>query len=588
VSDTIRIANCSGFYGDRLSAAREMVEGGPIDVLTGDYLAELTMLILLRSKMKDPSKGYASTFLKQCEQILASCAEKGIKVVVNAGGLNPSGCAEAVREICQQLGLGLRVAHIEGDDLMPRVQELANTYGLANLDTGQGLAEANVHPVSANAYLGGAGIAEALRAGADVVITGRVTDAALVVGPSMWKFNWQPNDIDQIASAIVAGHIIECGAHATGGNYSFFKEIPDLKNPGFPLVEMSSDGTFVVTKHPGTAGQVDVGTVTAQLLYEIAGPRYINPDAVARFDSIQIEQQAENHVRVSGVRGELPPTHLKVCINYLGGFRNRMEMVLTGLDIDEKADLALSVLDLTKFRNAETRLIRSDQPDAPTNEQAVAVLRVEVKDSDPKLVGRAFSSAVTELALASYPGFTMTSPPGDGSPYGVYWPCLVPREEVTEEVVLWDGQRIKINSPTDVAIPEIDEPAPADGGMDSGEVARAPLGVILGARSGDKGGNANLGVWARSDAAFAWVRRWLSVPRLRTLLGPEVTNLEIERFELPNLRSINFVIRGLLGEGVSSSSRPDPQAKGLGEYLRSRYAEIPRDLLIEAGYSSSD
>ncbi len=578
MADTIRIANCSGFYGDRLSAAREMVEGGPIDVLTGDYLAELTMLILFRSRLKDPAKGYASSFLTQCEQVLGTCLDRGIKIVVNAGGLNPAGCAEAVRSLGARLGLAAKVAHVEGDDLMPRIAELSATHGLANLDTGVAMEEAGIQPVSANAYLGGAGIAAALTAGADVVVTGRVTDAALVVGPAMWRFGWSRDAFDEIAGAIVAGHVIECGAHATGGNYSFFGDIGGLEHPGFPLVELGADGSFLVTKHPGTGGRVDQGTVTAQLLYEIAGPRYANPDAVARFDSIVIEDDGEDRVRISGVRGEPPPPALKVCVNHVGGFRNRMELVLTGLDIEAKADLVLRSLNLSGYRSIETRLIRSDASDAASNERAVALLRIEVKDADPVKVGRRFSNALTELALASYPGFTMTSPPGDGSPYGVYWPCLVPRDEVSEVVVL-DGERIPIPPPPRTVALAVDASDDADGTVAEEPTTRAPLGVLFGARSGDKGGNANLGIWARSDDAYAWLRSWLSIERARELLGPETHGLRIDRFELPNVRALNLVLHGLLGEGVSSSSRPDPQAKGLGEYLRSRHADIPARLL---------
>lgn len=580
----IRIANCSGFYGDRLSAAREMVEGGPIDVLTGDYLAELTMLILLRSKMKDPAKGYASTFVKQAEQVLATCLERGIKIVVNAGGLNPAGCAAAVREVASKLGLDAKVAHVEGDDLMPRLGDLqAAGNELRNLDTGQTLAEAGIQPVSANAYLGAFGIAAALDAGADVVITGRVTDAALVVGPSIWRHGWGREDWNELAGAVVAGHIIECGAQATGGNYSFFGDVPGLEYPGFPLVEMDADGSFVVTKHENTGGLVSVGTVTAQLLYEIAGPRYANPDVVARFDTITLADDGVNRVRVSGVRGEPAPPDTKVCINYLGGFRNRMELVLTGLDIEEKAALAKRALFARlggedAFRSVDVRLVRSDKPVPERNDQAVAILRIDVKDGDPNKVGRAFSSAVTELALANYPGFTMTGPPGDGAPYGVYWPCLVPGDEIAEEVVLPSGERLDIKrGPTaPLGLDASDAPTPA---TNVGATTRAALGTFVGARSGDKGGNANCGFWVDTAERFEWLNSWLTVERVRDMLGGEADRLQIDRFAFPNLRAVNVVIRGLLGEGVSSASRPDPQAKGLGEFFRSRLADIPESLL---------
>lgn len=555
------------------------MEGGPIHVLTGDYLAELTMLILLRSKLKDPDKGYASTFVRQCEEILATCMERGIRIVVNAGGLNPAGCALAIRDVGKRLGLDVQVAHVEGDDLMPRIGELKDKYGLANLDTKVPMAKANIAPVSANAYLGGAGIAAALSAGADVVITGRVTDAALVVGAAMWWHGWSRDAHDLLAGAIVAGHVIECGAQATGGNYSFFTVIEGLEHPGFPLVEIASDGSFVVTKHEGTGGAVTVGTVTAQLLYEIAGPRYVNPDAIALFDTISLEQVGPDRVAVSGVRGAAPPEDLKVCVNHLGGFRNRMDLVLTGLDIDAKASLVLRTLEARGFKSIESRLLRTDKPDAPSNEEAVAILRIEVRGNDPQKLGRPFSNAVTELALSSYPGFTMTAPPGDATPYGVYWPCLVPRFEVTERVVLQDGSVLEIDQPARTAPLESDVSELGSAPLLSEATTSVPLGTLVGARSGDKGGNANLGVWVASEEAFAWLDSWLDVDRFRNLLGVEVKDLKIERFRFPNLKALNFVIHGVLGEGVSSSSRPDPQAKGLGEYLRSRSVDVPNRLL---------
>ncbi|MDP2292902.1 MAG: acyclic terpene utilization AtuA family protein, partial [Actinomycetota bacterium] len=321
----VRIANCSGFFGDRLSAAKEMVDGGDIDVLTGDWLAELTMLILHKQRLRNPEAGYASTFLLQMEQVLATCVERGIKVVTNAGGLNPAGCAEKVRQIAAKLDLDVKVAHVEGDDLMPRIAELRPQ--LNHLDTGAPLTG---DPVSANAYLGGWGIAAALRAGADVVVCGRVTDAALVVGPAAWWHGWSPDDWDALAGAVVAGHVIECGTQATGGNYSWFEEIPDPTLPlGFPIAEVEADGSSIITKHPGTGGVVSVGTVTAQLLYEIGSPAYANPDVVTLFDTIQLAQVGDDRVRISGVRGTPAPPTAKVCINLEGGYRNRMSFVLT-------------------------------------------------------------------------------------------------------------------------------------------------------------------------------------------------------------------------------------------------------------------
>ena len=581
----VRIANCSGFFGDRLAAAREMLEGGPIDYLTGDYLAELTMLILWKARAKDPTAGFASTFLRQMEGVLGLAVERGVRIVVNAGGLNPAGLADRLRALADKLGVAATVAHVEGDDLLPKLGEMqASGVALAHLETGRTLAAAGVSPVTANAYLGAWGIVAALESGADVVVCPRVTDASLVVGPAAFHFGWTHGDRDRLAGAVVAGHVIECGPQATGGNYSFFREIPGLEHPGFPIAEIAADGSSVITKHPGTGGAVTVGTVTAQLLYEIDGPRYANPDVVARFDSIRLEQEAPDRVRISGVRGEPAPRDAKVCINYLGGFRNGMTFVLTGLDVEEKAALVRRSLFAElggeeRFASVDVRLVRTDKADAPSNDEATALLRITVKDQDAAKVGRAFTNAAVEMALGNYPGFFATTPPTPESPYGVYWPALVPRSWIDEVVVTHDGRRISIAAPAGAggdASLAIDAPAlPAAA---SGATERRPLGTLFGARSGDKGGNANVGVWARSPEAFAWLRGFLDTERFRALV-PDAAKLEVRRFELPNVLSLNFVVVGLLGDGVAASTRADPQAKGLGEYLRSRLVDLPVSLL---------
>jgi len=580
----LHIANCSGFYGDRLAAPRELLEGGPIDFLTGDYLAELTMLILWKARQRDAAGGYAATFLRQMEDVLGLCIEKGVRVVTNAGGLNPAGLAAKLRELAERTGVPARIAHVEGDDLLPRLAQLqAKGHSLAHQDSGQPLAEAGAQPVSANAYLGGFGIAACLEAGADIVVCPRVTDASLVVGPAAWHYGWARDDYDRLASAVVAGHVLECGAQTTGGNYAFFREVPGLEHPGFPIAEIDADGSFVVTKHPGTGGLVSVGTVSAQLLYEIAEPAYRNPDATARFDTIRLEQAGADRVRVSGVRGEPPPPELKLCINYAGGFRNSMTLVLTGLDIEEKAALVeRSVRARLAGPRAPAelsfRLARTAWPDPDSNERASARLSVTVKDRDERKVGRAFSSGLVELVLASYPGFYATSPPGEASAYGVYWPALVPSGEVEHRAVLPDGRSVLVPHHEPKRRFALEVPAPPLAAAPAGPTRRVPLGRLCGARSGDKGGNANLGVWVRGDAAYAWLARFLTAPRLQELL-PETEALEVRRFELPNLRALNFVIVGLLGEGVASSTRADPQAKSLGEWLRAREADVPEALL---------
>ena len=583
----LRIANCSGFYGDRLAAAREVVEGGPIDVLTGDWLAELTMLILAKNQARSADAGYARTFVTQMEQVMGTCLDRGIRVVSNAGGLNPAGCADAVATVADKLGLSPTIATVSGDDLLPRWDDLvASGITFPNLDTGEDLTTKGVEARTANAYLGCWGIVEALGQGADIVITGRVTDAAVAIGPAAWHFGWDRTDWDRLAGAIVAGHVIECGPQTTGGNYAFFPEIPDLLRPGFPIAEVSADGSSVITKHPGTGGAVTVGTVTAQLLYEIGGPRYLNPDASARFDTIQLDQVGPDRVRISGVQGEPPPPDLKVAINYEGGWRNSFTFALTGLNVEAKADLLERQLwanipgGRESFDSATVELIPVGHVDPASNGEAVSYLRVTVKDRDERKVGRAFSGAAVELSLSSIPGFfSIGGGPGPASSYGVYWPSTIATGLVPQQVVVRGGTTTVVDN-TDPAGHEVrvSPPQPHLPPIPAGETVRAPLGLVFGARSGDKGGNANVGVWARSDEAYAWLRSYLDADRVRALI-PEAADLAVEVHPLDSLRAVNIVLLGILEEGVAASTRLDPQAKGLGEYLRAKEVDLPAALL---------
>ncbi|MFF7748574.1 acyclic terpene utilization AtuA family protein [Streptomyces sp. NPDC007971] len=568
----LRIGNFSGFYGDRADALREMLTGGEVDVLTGDYLAELTMLILGRDRLKDPAAGYARTFLRQLEDCLGIAHERGVRIVTNAGGLNPASLADAVRQLAGRLGIPVRVAHVEGDDLAPALPQVLDSARPGGTPTGT---------LAAHAYLGGFGIAECLRFGADVVITGRVTDAALVTGPAAAHFGWQPGEYDRLAGAVVAGHVLECGTQATGGNYAFFGE-GDVRRPGFPLAEIHADGTAVITKHPGTGGFVDVGTVTAQLLYETGGARYLGPDVTTRLDTVRLSQDGPDRVRIEGVRGEAPPPTLKVGLNRLGGHRNEVTFVLTGLDIEAKAALVREQLTdaLAKSPPAEVRwdLVRTDRADADTEERASALLRLVVRDPDQQVVGRALTGAAVELALASYPGFHVLAPPGKGAPYGVFEDVYVPQGAVDHVAVLPDNRRVSVTPAQDTLVPEDVPRPPLPDPLVPGPVRRAPLGLVAGARSGDKGGNANVGVWARSDDAWRWLAHELTCERFRQLL-PESRDLPVTRHLLPNLRAVNFVVEGILGAGVAAQHRFDPQAKALGEWLRSRHLDIPEALL---------
>ena len=583
--EKIIIGNCSGFYGDRLSAAKDMVEGGPIDVLTGDYLAELTMTILYNQRMKrGEDQGYVGTFLKQFRDVANSCQEKNIKIVTNAGGLNPSSMANQVQEIIHELNLDLKVAYIDGDDLIPQLDTLySKGEKLINIEKDIPLDSYSKPPVTANAYFGAWGIKEALDQGADIVVCPHVTDAAVVIGPAAWKFNWSRDDYDALAGALAAGHIIECGAQATGGNYSFFQEVPSFSNVGYPIAEIFDDGSFYITKHPDTGGLVSVGTVTAQLLYEIGSPAYMNPDVIGHFDTLKIKQESEDRVYVSGCRGSSAPKTHKVCVNLAGGYRNGVEILLTGLDIEEKAKLVThSIFEnlggREQFDKVDIQLQRTDKEDPISNEQAQASLRISVKSDNPELVGRMFSAKITELGLANLPGWTGRGGTASGA-YIEYWPALVDSKFIKENVY-FEGKKTEIiptsqldfeetyyqKEPYENKLPEINK------------TQIIPFGRLYGTRSGDKGGCANLGVWAKTEEAYAYLFDLLTVEKLKELL-PDLAEYKIDRFELPNILSLNFYVHGILQDGVSSSTRLDGQAKSLGEYLRAKNIEAPEFLI---------
>ena len=587
-NDVIKIGNCSGYYGDKLSAAKDMVEGGPIDVLTGDYLAELTMTILFNQKLqRGEDKGYVGTFLKQIKDVAETCKKNNIKIVTNAGGLNPSSMANEIINILKEMSIDLKVAYIDGDDLMPRLEELKDQgETFVNIDKNTNLDSTEHNLLTANAYLGAWGIKEALDEGADIVVCPRVTDAAVVIGPAAWKFKWKRTDFDELAGALAAGHIIECGCQATGGNYSFFEEVPSFINVGYPIAEIESDGSFTITKHPGTGGLVSVGTVTAQLLYEISSPAYINPDVISHFDTLEINQIGPDRVRVSGCRGSNPPGKHKVCINLATGYRNGMDLVLTGLDIEAKAKtitdtLFHSVGGKDQFDEVSVNLYRTDKKNPDSNEEAMATLSISVKSRNPDLVGRLFSAKIIELSLANYPGFFSAGTGKKPGPVISYWPALIDSKHIKEYVHV-DGKTLEIEPTSQLQFeenyyqkqPVTIELAP------QGEMDEISFGRLFGARSGDKGGCANIGVWAKTDLAFSFLYDFLSVEKLKELM-PDLNKFSIDRYELPNINSLNFYIHGILEDGVSSNNRMDGQAKSLGEYLRAKTISVPKIIIDE-------
>ena len=432
-------------------------------------------------------------------------------------------------------------------------------------------------------------ITQALDQGADIVICPRVTDAAVVIGPAAWKFNWQRNDYDALAGALAAGHIIECGAQCCGGNYAFFEEVPSFRDVGYPIAEIEANGSFTVTKHPGTGGLISEGTVKAQLLYEISTPAYYNPDVIAHFDTMQIEQVGDDRVYVSGCRGSSPPPTHKVCFNTQGPYKQSMEVLLTGLDIEKKAELYLDAVfhnigGREQFDDVDVQLIRSDHEDPDSNEVAHAALRVTVTAQDPSKFGRIFAAKTTELALAGIPGNTGRGAAGfNGGPAIIHWPALISSQRITERVhfggtttQVLPTQRLDLEEIYYQETPAIIAPAP------TGPAVRIPFGRLFGTRSGDKGGNANCGVWAKTDEAYSFLYEYLTVEEFKRLV-PDFGQYDVERYDMPNLKAMNFYIKGVLGTGAASNHRIDKQAKSLGEYLRAKYIEVPDVLAAGVG-----
>jgi hypothetical protein len=582
----IRIANFSGYFGDRDEALTEVLGGDEVDVLMGDYLAEITLAALAARYRSDRSLGYAEPFLAQIRPHLAVIAARGMRVVTNAGGFHPAGLATGLRDAAREAGVTLTVAHVEGDNLLEQLPALQDAgHRLEHLDTGADLAGWGAQPIAANAYLGGWGIAAALASGADIVVCGRVTDASLTMGPAAWWHGWAPTDWDALAGAVTAGHVIECGPHATGGNFSGFATIPGIEHPGFPVAEIAHDGSSIVTKHARDGGAVTVDTVIAQLVYEIQGPRYLNPDVTAHLDTVRVTQDGPDRVRIGPVAGSPPPPTAKVAVFAPIGWEIALHLWVTAPDVDAKVALLRGQIQRLVSPEVDeldvTRLGPVPVDPATQWEATVPVRVMATARSRAALAPERFARGIYGLYLSSYPGFFhdggahRTTEP---YPRVDYWPALVPAEVVPHRVVLGDGTTLDIPWPAQTErLPQPDHPEP-EPATPTGTETRRPLGDLAHARSGDKGGNSNVGVWVSDPSAWEWLRRMLSTETLRELM-PEAKELDIVRHEFPHLSAVHFVLRGLLGTGGSSNLRVDQVGKAVGEYLRAKHLPIPAELL---------
>jgi hypothetical protein len=589
----VRIGGASGFWGDSSMATPQLLAERRLDYLVYDYLAEITMSIMARARAKDPSLGYATDFVTAAmKPNLEEIARQGVKVITNAGGVNPQACAAALRAIIRAADLRLKVAVVTGDDLTDRRQDLAAS-GITEMFSGEAF-PAPDRVASINAYLGAFPIADALDRGADIVITGRCVDSAVTLGACIHEFGWQRDDLDRLAGASLAGHVLECGTQATGGNFTDWEQLVDsLTDCGYPIAEVAGDGSFICTKPAGTGGMVSVGTVAEQMLYEIGDPvAYTLPDVVCDFSGVLIEAAGENRVRVSNARGRAAPSAFKVSATFADGFRGGEIWTIYGRDAEKKAR---KIAD-NAFARARRALEASGLPDY--TDTCVEIIGTEshygsarrvgnVREVDMKVGARHATAAGIGILFKEFIGTALAAPPGltafagrpRPSPVVRLFSFLLPKQavEVTVDV---EGEARIVGDPESSAPyqpPEYSASSPGAPEM-SGELTRVPLERLAWARSGDKGNNANIGVIARRPEYMPYIWAAMTPDRVAArfahfLQGP------VQRFLLPGLPAINFLLHDVLGGGGIASLRNDPQGKGYAQLLLDEPIDIPAHLL---------
>ncbi|KAI8668577.1 hypothetical protein NCS57_00669200 [Fusarium keratoplasticum] len=610
----VRIANCSGYCGDPAEEMMKQATLGDIDFITGDYLAEVNLAANAEAFANGKHPGYEVSALEGLKMTLDVINTKRIKVALNGGALNPKGLAEAVAELVKERNATLTVAYISGDDVLPEVRQriqVAESSQLPHLDSvgnsvrvEQGMMPpAEMNPdaiVSANAYLGARGIVAAFRNGADIVIAGRVSDASPVIAAAWYWWSWSDTNYDQLAGGLVAGHLIECSAYVTGGNYAGFTEAKyggwqNFTHPGFPIAEVDADGSCVITKHPGTGGFVDEDTVKCQLLYELQGSVYLHSDSKAVLDEVTVRQVGPDRVRVSGIRGLPPPPSTKVAIFYKGGYESQLLLNTAGYDWEAKCDLLekqvrlqlgdkANDLDILQFQRVG---VPADNP--RTQNSSTMYIRIIAHSKDSKSL-MLIPKAISDISLKHFHGFhcSLDMRTAFPKPFLAYYPALWDQSAIRERVTFINNAvSSSIHRPVDAGIPPIFGPLSSRDSYDTaspvpltGPKRKIKLGDVALARSGDKGGNLNVGIFVRTQRQWDWLRTYLSREQMWSLLGDDANDsYTIERVEFGHIFAVHFVIYGILGRGVSSSTRLDAFGKGFADYLRDKIVEVPEELV---------